>query len=363
MIFTEAFADDVVKVAEKVLVETIVQQPSLPIQGSDVAVAWDSLYWFLIWLSVFFFILVVGAMIYFAVKYRNRPGIKTEYITDHHALEAVWTVIPTILLMIIFVWGWVVYKDMVRPPSDAMEIRVVGKQWLWNFQYEDGKVLTNEVYVPVNKPIKFVMSSEDVLHSFFIPNFRVKQDVVPGIYTSVWFEAKIVGEHQVYCTEYCGASHSLMLAKVKVLTAEQWEAWKRGKTVLVEQLPNNGEHKPLFNNLPGSQTVSQSGAVKFESLSLPEQGQKLTESKGCIACHSSDGSQKIGPSYKGIYGHDQALADGSTVKVTDDYIRESILKPQAKVVKGFNPVMPPYQGMINETELNALIAYIKSLKE
>ena len=356
-IFKSAFAEEV---ATQVAAQTIVQTPSLPIQGSDVAVAWDGLYWFLIWLSVFFFILVVGGMIYFAVKYRNRPGIKTEYITDHHGLEAFWTIVPTILLMVIFVWGWVVYKDMVRPPNDAMEIRVVGKQWLWNFQYDDGRVLTNEVYVPVNKPIKFIMSSEDVLHSFFIPNFRVKSDVVPGLYTTVWFEAKIPGEHQVFCTEYCGASHSLMLAKVKVLEADQWEAWKRGKNVLVKEIPNNSVREPLFKD---KAATSQSGTAKLENLSLPEQGKKLTEVKGCLACHSSDGTAKIGPSYKGTYGHERELADGSKVKGDENYIRESILNPQAKVVKGFNPVMPPYQGMLSETELNAVIAYIKSLNE
>jgi cytochrome c oxidase subunit 2 len=177
--------------------EDVVKGVGLPIQGSDVAVAWDALYWFLIWLSVFFFILVVGGMIYFAVRYRSSKVTKTKYIVDHHGLEAFWTIVPTILLMLIFGWGWHVYKLQVHAPSNAMEIKVVGKQWLWQFQYDDGRTFTNELYVPVNKPVKLVMSSEDVLHSFFIPNFRVKSDVVPGMYTSVWFEAKVPGFGQM----------------------------------------------------------------------------------------------------------------------------------------------------------------------
>ncbi|RYZ63506.1 MAG: cytochrome c oxidase subunit II, partial [Proteobacteria bacterium] len=250
----------------------------LPKQGTDVAVIWDHLYLFLLWLSVFFFILVVGGMLYFAVKYKKTDGVKPKYIVDNHGLELFWTIIPTILLLAIFGWGWSVYKKMVQAPTNAMEIRVIGKQWLWNFQYDDGRVLTNEVYVPQNTPVKFVMSSEDVIHSFFIPNFRVKSDVVPGMYTTVWFEAKEPGENQVFCTEYCGASHSLMLAKVKVLEADKWEAFKRGKPVEVT----------------GAAPVAQ-----LSQMSLPEQGAKLVEAKGCNACHNSTGAAgAIGPTHK-----------------------------------------------------------------
>jgi cytochrome c oxidase subunit II len=319
----------------------------LPKQGSDVAVAWDHLYIFLLWLSVFFFVIVVGGMIYLAVKYRKRDGVKPKYILDNHALELFWTIVPTILLMFIFVWGWDVYKSMVRAPSNAMEIRVIGKQWLWNFQYDDGRVLTNEVYVPLNTPVKFLMSSEDVLHSFFVPSFRVKSDVVPGMYTSVWFEAKEPGEHQVFCTEYCGASHSLMLAKVKVLEADKWEMWKRGKPVEVT----------------GAVKVADA-AAGGTTLSLPEQGLKLTQEKGCVACHNSTGQPGgIGPTYKGSFGTEREFADGSKAVMDEAYLRESILKPTAKTVKGFAMgVMPPYQGLLKEEELNAVVAYIKSLK-
>ena len=203
----------------------------LPLQGSDIAAKWDMLYMFLVWLSVFFFVLVVGGMIYFAVKYKQRPGLKAKYITGNVPLEVLWTAVPFVLLMVIFGWGYYVYNEMTRVPSDAYEIRVVGKQWLWQFQYDDGRTTVNELYVPVNKPVKLLMTSTDVLHSFFVPNFRVKSDVVPGMFTTVWFEANVTGKHQVFCTEYCGTSHSLMLAKVIVLDPTQWEAWKAGKKV------------------------------------------------------------------------------------------------------------------------------------
>jgi cytochrome c oxidase subunit 2 len=179
-----------------------------PMDGSDVAVLWDHLYGFLVGLSVFFFILVVGGMLYFVWKYRDKPGAKAKYIVDNHKLEIIWTIIPTILLLVIFAWGYSVYKSMIDAPSGAMEVRVVGKQWLWQFQYDDGRMSVGELIVPVNKPVKLIMSSEDVLHSFFVPNFRIKQDVVPGIYTTAWFEAKVTGVHHIFCTEYCGAPSS-----------------------------------------------------------------------------------------------------------------------------------------------------------
>ena len=211
----------------------------LPLQGSEVAVKWDALYMFLVWLSVFFFILVVGGMMYFVFKYKQRPGLKAKYITGNVPIEIVWTAVPFVLLMVIFGWGYYVYTEMTRIPQDAYEIRVVGKQWLWQFQYDDGRTTTNELYVPVNKPVKLLMTSTDVLHSFFVPNFRVKSDVVPGMFTTVWFEANVPGKHQIFCTEYCGTSHSLMLAKVLALEPAQWEAWKAGKKI--GDIPEAGE--------------------------------------------------------------------------------------------------------------------------
>lgn len=314
----------------------------LPIQGTEVARDWDLFYIFLIGVSTFFFVIVVGAMIVFAIKYRERPGHRPEYIAEHHLLEIVWTVIPTILVMVIFVWGWVVYQRMVTAPEDAMEVRVLGKQWSWQFQYDDGRVYSNQLFVPVNKAVKLVMTSEDVLHSFFVPNFRVKQDVVPGMYTTVWFEATVTGEHQVFCAEYCGAAHSGMLAMVIALEPSKWELFKKGKY----------EHPVAALDALGTSVGVQA--------SLP--GRKVAETKGCFACHSEDGSRKIGPSFKGVFGREESLADSSKIKVDEAYIRESLENPLAKVVAGFAPTMPPYKGQMSEQEIGDLLDYLKALK-
>lgn len=249
--------------------------------------------------------------------------------------------------MVIFVWGYAVYHKMVSAPADAMEIQVIGKQWLWQFQYDDGRSTINEFYVPVNRPVRLKMTSTDVLHSFFIPNFRVKQDVVPGMYSSVWFEATVPGKHQVYCTEYCGAAHSKMLAHVVALEPEDWENWKRGKKILAEEKPQ-------------LETPSRAEV----QVALVDQGKAHFQAKGCVACHSVDGASKgsMGPTLKGVFGTSVDLMSGGPVVADENYIRESIENPTAKIVKGFNPIMPTFKGLISDMEMNALIAYIKSLK-
>jgi cytochrome c oxidase subunit 2 len=302
-------------------------------------------------LSVFFFVLVIGAMLFFVWKYRARPGVKSKYIADHHLLEGVWTFIPFVLLMVIFVWGYAVYHKMISAPADAMEIQVIGKQWLWQFQYDDGRSTINEFYVPVNRPVRLKMTSTDVLHSFFIPNFRVKQDVVPGMYSSVWFEATVPGRHQVFCTEYCGGAHSKMLAQVIALESEDWENWKRGKKILAQQsAPQSGQ--------------ASLATAQHPQLTLVEQGKTHFQSKGCVACHTVDGASKgaMGPTLKGVFGASVDLLSGNKVLADENYIRESIENPMSKVVKGFNPIMPTFKGQLSELEMNALIAYIKSLK-
>jgi len=307
---------------------------------------------------VFFFILVVGGMIYFIFKYRHQPGVKTKYMTGSHALEAVWVAVPTILLMVIFGWGYSVYHDMTQAPSDAFEIRVIGKQWLWTFQYDSGKTTVGEVYVPLGRPVKFIMTSEDVLHSFFIPNFRVKQDVVPGMYTSVWFTATVPGKHQVFCAEYCGTSHSEMLAKVIVLNDDQWNEWSHGKKL--GTIPEAGQE--VAQQEDHLKTSSASRAVA--QVSLAEQGRAIYERSSCHTCHSVDGTSKVGPTHKGLYGSKVELENGQVVVADENYIREHIENPRGKApVKGYQAVMPAYpKGLINESEMHALIAYIKSLK-
>ncbi len=329
---------------------------TLPLQGTQIAAQWDQLYLFLVGLSAFFFVLVVGGMIYLAFRYRKSHSPRATYITHHHGLEALWTAIPTVLLVGIFIWGWSVYTKMIQAPGDAMEVRVVARKWNWQFQYSDGRVTLGELFVPVDKPVKLIMSSEDVIHSMFIPNFRLKQDVVPGMYTTIWFEPTITGKHQIFCTEYCGTGHSEMLAKVIVLTDEQWKTWWMGKKISAT-IPFAGIGGIA---MPQVQASASGGAVKLSGLAL--EGKALFQTKTCTTCHSDDGSPKIGPSLKGVFGHKVELADGTSVQADENYLRESIENPTAKIVKGFQPIMPTFKGMMSETEMNAVISYIKSLK-
>jgi cytochrome c oxidase subunit 2 len=336
----------------------------LPLQGSDVAVRWDNLYNFLLWLSVFFFVLVVGAMIYFGVKFKaGTPGLRSKYITGNHLLEGIWIAVPTVLLLVIFAWGYSVYRDMTVTPTDAYEVKVIGKQWLWQFQYDNGKTTTAELYVPLNRPVKLLMTSEDVLHSMFIPNFRVKQDVVPGMYTSVWFEARVPGRHQIFCTEYCGTSHSGMLAQVFVLDEQQWKDWNAGKKV--GPIPRAGEALTQaeideWNAKYAAEGKGKPGALT--QMSLAAQGKGHFETKGCASCHTTSGEDRIGPSLKGVYGKRTTLTSGAQVQVDEEYLRESIELPQAKLVQGYGPLMPTFKGVLNASEINALVAYFKTLK-
>ncbi len=338
---------------------------TLPVVGTEIAGRWDALYIFLVWLSVFFFVLVVGAMIYFAIKYRSSVVKKTRYITGNHLLEGIWIAVPTILLLVIFGWGYVVYRDMTQSPIDAYEIRVIGKQWLWTFQYDNGTTTVGELYVPINKPVKLIMTSQDVLHDFFIPNFRVKQDVVPGMYTSVWFEARVPGKHQVFCAEYCGTSHSGMLAQVIALDDTQWKAWLAGGKITdvpkaTDEIGAADAPRGTLTSQADTLRVAQA-APELKRVSMVMQGKNVFESKGCVSCHSVDGTHKIGPSAKGLYGSKPELMDGTHVTADENYLRESIESPQAKLVKGYSPVMPTFKGLIDETEMNALLAYFKSI--
>ncbi|CAM6053634.1 unnamed protein product [Sphagnum tenellum] len=258
---------------------------------------------------------------------------------------------------------------MKQAPSDSYEIHVIGKQWLWTFQYENGRTTTGEVFVPINKPVKLIMTSEDVLHGFFIPNFRIKQDVVPGMYTSIWFTATMPGKHQVFCTEYCGTSHSQMLAQVVALDDEQWERWNNHQKLGV--IPKAGD---LVAAAPGVQqaasaqvtltdqiSISQASQIKPE-FSLIEQGREIHETKGCLACHSIDGSSKVGPTHKGVFGKRLEMSDGKFAVIDENFIRNHIENPNSRTVKGYAQVMPTFKGLISEVEMNALIAYMKSLK-
>ncbi|HXG30959.1 MAG TPA: cytochrome c oxidase subunit II [Thermodesulfobacteriota bacterium] len=309
----------------------------LPEEASDLASRVDSVIWFVTIISLVSFVLVTVLLVYFAVKYRRRAeGEETPYITGNHFLEALWTVIPSILVMAIFAYGFVVFKHMRTPPADALEINVVGRQWLWQFQYDNGRSTLNELYVQQDRPVKLIMRSEDVIHSFFAPAFRVKQDLVGGMYTYLWFTPTKVGVFDLFCAEYCGTGHSAMLAKIYVMSPEAYERWEKGEGI------KEGE--------------------KVASLPTAERGEKLYKERGCNACHSVDGTNLVGPTWKGLFGHEVVLQDDTKVTADENYIRKSILEPQAQMVKGYQPVMPSFKGILSDDDISAIIAYIKTLK-
>jgi cytochrome c oxidase subunit 2 len=303
----------------------------MPPQGTDIAKEYDSLYAFIVWASVISCVLLIGGMIFFALKYKRKTASdKTAYITHNTFLEFLWSFIPFVIFMVVFGWGWSVYHKMRAMPANALEVHVTGKQWAWDFTYKSGKVSTNEFYVPVNTPVKLIMTSVDVIHSFYIPSMRIKQDVVPGKYSALWFEAEKTGDYHVFCTEYCGAAHSSMLARMKVVSSEDYEKW----------LQENDE-----------------------GLTLAQRGEKLYVSKTCVACHSTDGAVRVGPTWKGIWGATHEMDDGSKVVVDENYVRESILEPNAKIVKGYQKgQMPSFQGQVSDIEISAIIEFMKGLK-
>jgi cytochrome c oxidase subunit 2 len=279
--------------------------------------------------TAFFSILIAGLVVLFAIKYRRRHADEVGHaIHGSLALELLWTIIPFCIVMVMFVWGAKVFFDLYRPPVGAMEVYVVGKQWMWKVQHMDGQREINELHVPINRPVKLIMGSEDVLHSYYIPAFRVKADVIPGRYNTLWFQATTPGRYHLFCAEYCGTKHSGMIGKVIAQTPQDYQAWLAGGR--------------------STGTAAQNGERLFADLA-------------CNTCHKPDATGR-GPSLHGIYGSTVELADGRKVVADDNYIRESIMNSQAKVVKGYQGIMPPFQGMVSEENLMQLIAYIRTLK-
>jgi cytochrome c oxidase subunit 2 len=300
--------------------------PLWPERASTIAGNVDALYIFLVTLSALMCALVFTLILVFAARFRRRPGHQAEQLEGSNALELTWTVVPAAIFLVIFVWGAVIYFQTRTPPRDAMEIYTVAKQWMWKFQHLEGQRELNELHVPLGRDVKLIMTSQDVIHSFYVPAFRVKQDVLPGRYTVAWFHATKPGTYHLFCAEYCGTQHSGMIGQVVVMEPAQYQAWLSG-----------GGGAPL--------------AVT---------GQRLFSELGCITCHRSD-AQGRGPRLEGIYKKAVLLEDGRTVIADDDYLRESILTPGAKVTSGFKPIMPTFQGLLGEEQLNALVAYVKSL--
>lgn len=307
----------------------------MPTAGTEIAAKVDNLYGFLLVVSLISCLILIGGMIYFVTKYKRKTDQdKTAYITHNTFLEFLWSFIPLVVFLGVFAWGWWIYHDMRQMPKDGLEIHILAKQWAWEAQYKSGVRAGNLVVVPVNTDVKLIMTSNDVLHSFYIPSFRIKQDVVPGRYSAIWFNANKLGDFHVFCAEYCGTQHSGMMATLKVVTRADYDKW------LEEE--------------------SQVG-----SLPLAQRGAKLFQAKACSSCHSvTDKTVKVGPALFQKFGSSEHFTDGSEIaSVDENYIRESIMTPNAKVVKGFNPnLMPSFQGQLSEVELGALIEYIKTLK-
>ncbi|OGB95301.1 MAG: cytochrome c oxidase subunit II [candidate division NC10 bacterium RBG_16_65_8] len=300
-----------------------------PEQASTVASQVDALFLFLVAVSVFFAGLIFLLVAVFALKYRRKSEEeRPRAIHGSLALEALWTVIPLGIALVIFVWGAYLYFVITHPPAASMEVYVVGKQWMWKLQHPTGPREINELHVPVNRPVKLTMTSEDVIHSFYVPAFRIKADVVPGKYTTAWFEATKTGEYHLFCAEYCGTSHAVMGGRIVVMEPADYERWL-------------------------------TGGVAGES--LPAAGERLFARLGCTTCHRADGSGR-GPSLVGRFGKSEKLASGETVLIDEGYVRESILNPQAKLVAGYPPIMPTFKGLVTEDGLLQLIAYIKSMK-
>jgi len=303
----------------------------LPEAAWDVAESVDGLFAFILYGSIFLFFAIAAVMLYFIIKYRRSvTNLKAQGQMTHNAvLEIAWTVIPLILCAVVFVWGYKGFLDVSTAPDDAMEVRVTGWKWAWQFDYPDGKKSLSELVVPIGQPVKLIMSSKDVLHSFYLPNFRVKRDVVPNRYTTLWFRGDRLGEFQVFCTEYCGDGHSQMLAVVRVVTPEEYQEWL---------------------------------TAGDKDIPLDELGQRAIKKALCNTCHSIDGSAMVGPTWKGLYGSSRQFEDGSSVTADENYLRESIENPKAKIVKGYPNVMASYKDMLSSREIDGIIEYIKTLK-
>jgi len=301
-----------------------------PAQASTLAPEIDNLYLGIIAITAFFAVVVVIFVVYFAIKYRDDTGEKIGApITGSMPLELGWSLIPFFISIGIFVWASVVFFHIVRAPDQTLDIYSTGKRWMWRFQHIDGQREINELHVPVGRPVRVVFTSEDVLHDLFIPAFRVKADAVPGRYSAIWFEPTQVGEYHIFCAEYCGTRHSGMIGTVYVMEPADYQAWLSG------------------GGLTGG--------------SMLQQGEALFTQLACVTCHLPDGTGR-GPSLVGVFGSVVTLENGSMVTADESYLRESILMSQAKTVKGYEHVMPTFQGLINEDGVAALIEYIKSMQ-
>ncbi|RMD84914.1 MAG: cytochrome c oxidase subunit II [Candidatus Dadabacteria bacterium] len=307
----------------------------LPEQASTFGEHIDKLNYLILDLSLFFTVAIFGTAVYFAIRYHRRSNSdKTPQIKGDNRLEVVWTAVPTVVVAILAYYGYAYHRELREPPPNSLNINVWAQQFAWSFDYPNGKHTSNELVVPVNEPVKLTLRSKDVLHSFFVPAMRVKQDAVPGQYTYLWFKPIKTGTYRVFCAEYCGTQHSAMLAQLKVVSKAEYERWLNDRS---EELAS-------------------------KRLSGAKLGELLYKKQNCFTCHSLDGSKIVGPSFAGIWGKKEALEGGGTATVDENYIEESIKNPAAKIVKGYSNLMPSYKGQLTDQEIMGIISFIKSLK-
>jgi cytochrome c oxidase subunit II len=323
--------------------------PFFPDQASTMAPRVDAIFGFLLLVTAFFSLLIASLIIYFTVKYHHRTAADRSGARDSHLLlELTWTAIPTIIVLGVFFWGAKLFYDAKTIPPNAMEIFVVGKRWMWKIQHPEGQREINTLHIPIGRPVQLTMISEDVIHNFSVPAFRVKQDVLPGRYTKQWFQATTPGVYHLFCDQYCGTLHAQMVGKVIAMTPKDYEHWLNGA-----------------GSEPAPSGVAPSSAAppgEASEAAMVVSGEKLYQEFRCNICHPSDGTG-LGPALEGLYGRTVLLTNGRSVVADAGYIRESILKPGAAIVKGYRPVMPTFQGQLEESEILQLVAYIESLRK
>jgi cytochrome c oxidase subunit 2 len=330
----------------------------MPEQASTGAGQVDQTFYFFYWIAAFFFVLITALLVYFTIRFRKRKGAKPEGDVHHNTpLEVVWTVIPTILVVVMFYLGFKGFMDLANPPQNAYLITVTGQKWKWLFTYPNGHV-DEKLHVPANTDVKLRITSEDVLHSPYIPAFRIKQDAVPGRYTYAWFNAKKPGTYRFFCAEYCGTSHSDMITDCVVHPKDEFAHW----------LDTADPLKRLTDEQYQAYTKDPEAFVKenpdFSDLEIPAiVGRQLYEKFGCTQCHLLDGRRLIGPSFKGLWGSKVEFEEGDPVIADENYIRESILDPNKRIVKSYERAMPTFRGKLKDRQIYCLIEFIRSLED
>jgi cytochrome c oxidase subunit II len=306
----------------------------MPVRASESAGMVDHLFSFIFWLAAFFVALVVGLLVVFVLRYRHRPGqARRPAPSGNMPLEITWTLIPTIIVIIIFFWGFRAYTQMAIAPPNAYEIQVTGRMWSWSFTYPNGYV-DGELHIPANTPVQLILNSNDVIHSLYIPALRLKKDVVPGRYNKLYVNADRLGTYDIYCASYCGTNHSQMTTRLVVHDPDDFVRWLQDASSLLARM-----------------TPVEAGEMIYRTRG------------GCYQCHSIDGSRIKGPSFKNLYGYEQIFTDGSRGVIDENFIRDFVYEPQKRIPAGYDPIMPSFKGTLNEQDVSAIIAYLKSLSD